>query len=163
MMENPWVHGIDKRDLFKFFLQYRGKCTEHFAKSLHSCGAPCMLVMTIRKVKTMMPSLKPIVDDNLKSCLVYKIDCPRCRSCYVGQTARHLQTRISEHMNKTGPVKKHFLECGVNFDHDCVSILASVGKSEKHLMTLEALFIREFRPTLNTKDEYRRRELKIRI
>ena len=66
-------------------------------------------------------------------------------------------------MNKTGPVKKHFLECGVNFDNDCVSILASVGKSEKHLMTLEALFIREFRPTLNTKDEYRRRELKIRI
>ena len=66
-------------------------------------------------------------------------------------------------MNKAGPVKKHFLECGVNFDNDCVSILASVKKSEKHLMTLEALFIREFRPTLNTKDEYRRRELKIRI
>ena len=51
----------------------------------------------------------------------------------------------------------------MNFDNDCVSILASVKKSEKHLMTLEALFIREFRPTLNTKDEYRRRELKIRI
>ena len=30
----------DKYDHFKFFIQYRGKCTEQFAKALHNCKAP---------------------------------------------------------------------------------------------------------------------------
>lgn len=35
--------------------------------------------------------------------------------------------------------------------------------SEQHRLTLEALFIREIKPSLNTKDEYKNRELRIRF
>ena len=158
-----YQHNIDKYDLFKFFVQYRGKVSEHFANALHACGAPCMLVFTLRKLKTVMPPLKPSVEKELKSGLVYKIECPRCQACYVGQTARHLQTRMREHKNNKGPVKTHFAECDSIFTLDCVTILASVMKSEKHLLTMEALFIKELDPILNTKDEYKQRTLKIRL
>lgn len=50
-----------------FFLQYRGKSSEHFARSLHRCNAPCTLVMTLRKVKTVMPSLKLTIPKMLRS------------------------------------------------------------------------------------------------
>ena len=31
------------------FIQYRGKCTEDYARSLHRCDAPCTIIMTLRK------------------------------------------------------------------------------------------------------------------
>ena len=155
------VPNIDKYDLFKFFVQYRGKITDHFCKSLRNCYAPCMLVMTLRKLKTVLPSLKPAVNTEFRSGVVYKIYCPRCQACYVGQTVRHLQTRFREHKNNTGPVKTHFHSCDVELTMQYVNILKSTIKSEKHLLTLESLFIRELCPTINTKDEFRQRTLKI--
>ena len=119
--------------------------------------------MTLRKLKTVMPSLKPPVEKALRSGVVYQISCPRCKACYVGQTGRHLTTRFKEHQSKKGPVKTHFSECGVPLELDMVEILASSQRSEQHRLTLEALFIREIKPSLNTKDEYRNRELRIRF
>ena len=37
------------------------------------------------------------------------------------------------------------------------------ARGEAFLLTLEALFIRELKPRINTKDEYRSRELKIKL
>ena len=34
----------------------------------------------------------------LKSFVVYKFICPGCNSCYIGETTRHLSTRIKEHL-----------------------------------------------------------------
>ena len=42
-------------------IQYRGKCTEAYARALHRIDAPCTVVMTLRKLKTVMPSIKPPV------------------------------------------------------------------------------------------------------
>ena len=64
-------------------IQYRGKCTEDYARALHKCKAPCTIVMTLRKLKTVLPSLKPSVDKMFKSGVVYKIMCSRCKACYV--------------------------------------------------------------------------------
>ena len=147
--------------MFKFFVQYRGKATEHFARSLHNCKAPCMVVMTLRKLKTVMPSLKPDVESEFRSSVVYKITCPRCQACYVGQTARHLQTRYKEHRNNKGPVRTHFQLCNIELSFQHVDILTSTIKTDEHLLTLEALFIKEICPTLNTKDEYKQKNLKI--
>ena len=44
------------------FLQYRGKVTETFERKLNRLNAPCKIIMTARKMKTMMPSLKAPVD-----------------------------------------------------------------------------------------------------
>ena len=45
---------------------------------------------------------------------------------------------------------------------DDVEILKSSSRGEDHLLTLEALFIAELRPKINTKDEYRSRELTLK-
>ena len=44
------------------FLQYRGKVTETFERKLNRINAPCKIIMTGRKMKTVMPSLKALVD-----------------------------------------------------------------------------------------------------
>ena len=143
-------------------VQYRGKCTEDYARALHKVEAPCTIVMTLRKLKTVLPSLKPSVEKMFKSGVVYKLTCPRCNACYVGQTSRHLQSRFKEH-KRGGPMKLHLNECNVNITDENVDILQTTSRGESHLLTLEALNIREIKPSINTKDEYRSRELTIKL
>ena len=146
------------------FIQYRGKDTENFAKALHRCGAPCTVVMTLRKLKTVLPSLKPSVEKEIRSGVVYKIDCSRCNACYVGCTTRHLKTRISEHRTqKKKTMAKHLKECQTTITYDNVEILASTSRGQNYLEILEALYIRQHNPQINTKDEYRSRELTIKL
>ena len=148
---------------YPLIIQYRGKCTEDYARSLHRSSAPCILIMTLRKLKTTMPSLKPPVEKMFRSGVVYKITCSRCNACYVGQTSRHLQTRIKEHRTITGPVSKHFASCNAKLSEDEVDILKSTSRGEAHLLTLEALCIEDLKPEMNIKDEYRSRTLTIKI
>ena len=42
-----------------------------------------------------------------------------------------------------------------------VEILASTTRSDTYLFTLEALWQKEERPSINTKDEYKRHELTV--
>jgi hypothetical protein len=65
------------------FIENRGKVTEDFCRSPRKIEAPYQPVLTLRKLKTMMPSLKPSVDHRVRSHVVYCIKCPRCSSCYV--------------------------------------------------------------------------------
>jgi len=44
-----------------------------------------------------------------------------------------------------------------------VNVIAVSHKSTYHLMTLEALYIKSIKPSINTKDEYRSRALTIKI
>ena len=104
--------------------------------------APCKVIMTLRKLKTVLPSLKAPVEKSLKSGVVYEICCSRCNSRYVGQSSRHLTTRIKEHSRVSAPVASHFLQCGVKLTLDDVKILATL----KHLMILEAIFINDTKP-----------------
>lgn len=122
-------------------------------------------IVTLRKLKTTLPSLKPAVKKELRSRVVYKITCPGCDSCYVGQTRRHLVTRFKEHSNsKNGAVKSHFENCGKRKAVlENIEILCTSTKNLDHLLTLEALYIRELKPSLNTKDEFRNKELLIKI
>ena len=144
-------------------VQYRGKCTEDYARALHKAQAPCKVVMTLRKLKTVLPSLKHPVEKMLKSGVVYHITCPGCSACYVGETTRHLKTRIKEHIQKPGPMKKHLTICKVTLPEENVKILQTTSRGEDFLLTLEALHQRELKPTINTKDEYKSRELKIKL
>ena len=153
----------EKKECKLIFVQYRGKVTERFEHSLKQINAPCKVITTTKKLKNVLPSLKPGVEKAYKSGLVYKITCSRCSACYVGQTLRHLLTRISEHKNANKPVGKHFKECNQSLTMNDVEVLATSIKSSFHLLTLEALFIKIIKPTINTKDEYKRRTLSIKI
>ena len=86
------------------FLQYRGKLTEKFEHALKRLEAPCKVIMTLRKLKTVLPSLKAPVKKSLKSGVVYEICCLRCNSRYVGQSSRHLTTRIKEQTKSPPPL-----------------------------------------------------------
>ena len=85
----------EKSELFKFVVQYRGENSEHFARSIHRVNALCTVMMTFRKLKTVLSSLKPSVPFVLRSGILYKINCPHCEMSCVGKTHRHLsQFRI---------------------------------------------------------------------
>ena len=144
------------------FVNYRGKISDNFGKSLMKLNAPCRIIFTLRKLKSSLPSLKPPVEKSYKSGVVYHIECPRCNACYVGQTSRHLVHRIKEH-RRNGPVANHLNACSTELTMENVTILRTSNKSVYHLMTLEALMINHYKPNLNTKDEYRSRSLVIKI
>ena len=88
------------------------------------------------------------------------ISSPGWASSYIGQTVRHLQTRFREHLGCSGTMRRHIETCdpSVKISEYSISILARANKYIK-LLTLEALFINEIKPDLNTKDEYRSRTL----
>jgi len=90
-------------------IQYRGKATDNYVKKLREANAPIQPVITLRKLRSFLPSLKEPVSSKLATLLVYKIKCPSCPACYVGWTNRHLTTRFGEHCSKrAGPVRRHF-------------------------------------------------------
>ena len=99
----------------------------------------------------------------LRNNVVYQIICPRCKSSYVGQTSRHLQQRFKEHIGNKGPMKTHFENCTITPTDDMISILGRMDRGDGRLLMLEALFIEEIAPVLNTKDEYRSRTLTLKF
>ena len=147
------------------YVSYRGHLTDIFVKKLKESGAPVQSIITLRKLNTVMPSLKTTTKFESRSRVVYKITCPGCDTCYVGQTRRHLLTQFRENnYKKTKAVYKHFRDCvGSEVTLNDVKILAQTSRNLDFLLSLEALFIREYGPALNVNDEYRSRELTIRF
>ena len=126
--------------------------------------APITPSYTMTKIKNVLPSQKAKVENALKSNIIYKITCARCASCYIGMTCRHFQTRLKEHFQSNGTMVKHMQECNTSLDPMEVSeTIDSSFKGPKHLSILEAIHIRTNNPGINTRDEYRCRELRIRI
>ena len=168
----------EKDELF-FFINYRGKATEEYIKHIKKICAstespafrvPLKVVYTTRQLKTLLPSLKPAVETTLKSCVIYKLTCPICKNCYVGQTARHVVTRSREHINNEGPVKSHLEKCKIILKEDIdksifieenVQVLKQCSKEEK-LLTYESLFIKEIKPFINTREEFKSKKLHIK-
>ena len=98
-----------------------------------------------------------------RRCKVKRIDCPGCDSSYVGQTVRHLQRRFREHIGNKGPMKTHFQTCGISCPSNDIIKILDRNSSPPRLLTLEALYINEYKPEINTKDEYRSRTLTLKF
>ena len=143
-----------------FMMQYRGRDSDGFASKLRTFGVST--IFTTRKLRSCLPSLKGNFSETLKSRVVYSITCPGCESCYVGQTTRHLSTRLKEHLRKSSPLGTHFAECGVDVKTVKAKVIDSCLNINK-LLTLEALHIADKRPSLNTREEYRQRHLTLKI
>ena len=162
--DNACLNVVSEKDKFRFFVNYRGKATEKLANDFKRLNAPCKVIMTTKKVKTVMPSLKSPVPKMHMSNVVYKLNCPRCNSSYVGQTSRHLLHRTREHLGNRGIMRAHLDMCGVRDlnEIDDISILGHSNILCK-LMTIEALFINQLKPSLNQKDEYKSRTLTLKL
>jgi hypothetical protein len=146
-------------------LQYRGRETDNLVRQLRKVpSVKITTVLTLRKLNTVTPSLKSPVDKKLRSRLVYRIECPGCQASYVGCTIRHLCARFSEHGNVNAPVGRHFMQCISCKPHwDDIQVLQTTPRTVDYLLALEALYINEQKPTLNTRDEYRSRGLTLRF
>lgn len=149
------------------FMQYRGEITDRFVQKLKETGAPVKPILTLRKVKTVLPSLKEKVEKVVTSNIIYQYKCPNCSVSYVGMTTRHLCTRVNEHKSngvEKGPIKLHTEACtGTAPSVDDFKILKKIQRNMLYLSVMEALFIRDIKPELNTRDEFRGRELRIKI
>ena len=146
-------------------IQYRGRATDNYVKRLRAANAPIQPVITLRKLRSFLPSLKEAVPTALANFVVYQISCPSCSACYVGWTHRHLTIRFGEHRTrKAGPIAQHFMKClKRTAAWDDIKILCKTTRGIPFLQTLEALYIRELKPSLNTRDEFTSRELLLKF
>ena len=96
----------------------------------------------------------------LISHVVYKFQCGRCNSSYIGETDRHLKVRSGEHIgispltfNKVKPsaessVRDHLLLCDLSPSFDEITILTH-GNNKFLLEIKESLLIKLIKPELN--------------
>ena len=90
-----------------------------------------------------MFSTKDNIPKCLKSNVVYKFICANCNVSYVGETTRHLTTRITEHLklDKQSHIFKHINnseDCKRKCDDYCFSVLDSAS-SKYHLKKSSAM------------------------
>ena len=97
--------------------------------------------------------------------MVYKLTCSECNSTYVGQTVRHLATRVDERRNGDSPVGQNLLECNeeVGRTAELKSDIIDQTANTHKLLTLEALHIWRDRPRINTRDEFRSWKLTLKL
>ena len=98
-------------------------------------------------------STKDKIPENLRSNVVYKFVCAGCNASYVGETQRHLTTRIKEHLetDKCSHIYRHVISspvCKELTDSSSFSILDNAN-SEFTLKLKEGLHIAWERPSLN--------------
>ena len=98
-------------------------------------------------------SNKDSVTSALRSNLIYNFSCAGCNACYIGETERHLTTRINEHLftDKKSHIYKHLQEsesCKELANNDCFSIL-DYAKTSYQRKIKEALYIKWRKPSLN--------------
>ncbi|EZA61281.1 hypothetical protein X777_11988 [Ooceraea biroi] len=55
------------------------------------------LNLTMERLDCIIKSGKDALPDSNKTGVVYRLKCKDCDACYVGQTKRHLATRVKEH------------------------------------------------------------------
>ena len=145
-------------------MQYRGNPSQLLAAKVRQISG-AQTIFTTRKLKTWLPSLKTSFARELRSKVVYKLLCSGCNTTYVGQTVRHLATRVDEHRKGDSTVEQHLLECNkevVGTAELKSEIIVQTAKTHE-LLALEALRIWSERPRINTRDEFRSRELTLKV
>ena len=118
--------------------------------------APVSVIFTSKKLKTFLPSLKDKIVDSLYSMVVDEITCPGCPARYVGQTTRHLITRLTEHPGISSPFGQHISESCMGKVTQSARIIDKLQLPVEKLLTLEALHISQRNSALNQREKYRK-------
>ena len=79
-----------------------------------------------------MFNVKDPIPSSLKYFVVYKFVCPGSNACYIGETTRHLSTRIKEHLetDKKSNIFAHLVNnktCKALSTENCFEIIESVS------------------------------------
>ena len=90
--------------------------------------------------------------------LVYKFICASCSSSYIGETCRHFETRIEEHIKKDNKshIFKHLHSTATCFDsYNSLCFKIIDGANFKFDLKIgEALHINRRKPDLNAQQNY---------
>ena len=125
-------------------VQYRGNQSQNFANRLQIL-TNVQVVFTTRKLESCLPSLN-------KQFIITE------------QTVRHLTTRIEEYKKADSPVGLHLQQWQLEGNSADLSWeIIDSSNNEPKLLTKEAKHIRKEKPGLNTRDEFRSRELTLKI
>ena len=151
--------SLNKKEERYFKLPYVGFFSRHthnkikgIIKKLCKDQVSVNLVFVPYKIGSMF-STKDKIPSFLKSMVVYKFVCASFNACYVGETARHLPTRIKEHLktDKKSHIYQHLSSnqnCFNCCTDDCFSIL-DYASTKYQLKIKEALYIKWLDPILN--------------
>ena len=136
----------------RFFSRHTHNKIKGIIKKLCKDQVSANLVFIPYKIGSMF-STKDKIPSFLKSMVVYKFVCASCNACYVGETARHLPTRIKEHLktDKKLHIYQHLSsnqDCFNCCTDDCLSIL-DYASTKYQLKIKEALYIKWLDPILN--------------
>ena len=93
--------------------------------------------------------------------MVFELTCNGYKSIYVGQTCRHITTKVAEHAKSDSPMGTNAIECNGDKTAFQWKTLDQCTNQSK-LMTLEALYIKTLKPATNTRDKYLTRELTLK-
>ena len=98
-------------------------------------------------------STKDLFPEGLSSNVVYKFSCSGCNASYIGETTRHLNTRITEHLqrDKSSHVFKHLNNnpvCKQSCNSQCFTVIDS-APTKFQLKIKEGLHIHWEKPSLN--------------
>ena len=119
----------EKQKTLHYSLPYIGHFSHVTKKKLrHICERFCKdidikIAFSPLKLSSFF-SFKDTLSKSLQSYVVYQFTCAGCKTCYVGETKHHLNTRIKEHLRKDE--KSHFPEnpkCQEKVNSDCFEII----------------------------------------
>ena len=154
--DKPSQTNKDEENIYYFKLPYLGKLSLTFQRKLRLlCEKYCKkvdvrIVFQTCKLKSFFSTKDKVM---LKSHVVYKFCCARCKSCYVGFTKRHYNVRVHEHLNtdSTSHIYKHLksnAQCRTQCDESCFEIIDHAN-TEYELRIKEALHIHWIAPEIN--------------
>ena len=156
---DPPANKEESENVRFYKLPYIGQSSINFQRKLEKIvkrfcktGISLRIVFTTIKLSSMF-STKDSVPNALRSSVVYKFCCAGCNACYIGETSRHLVTRINEHLktDKQSHVYKHVnssSNCKSLCDESCFTILDSAN-TKYELRLKEGLHIGWEQPSLN--------------
>ena len=119
----PAIHSAPKKVLY-FSLPYTGAHSLQIRTQISRLCSSAFPHLNIRFVfrptlrLSQLFTFKDKIPKALRSCVVYSSTCRCCSATYLGQTVRHLHTRVSEHLGVsplTGSKSSRIRPCLVSF------------------------------------------------
>ncbi|XP_011859448.1 PREDICTED: uncharacterized protein LOC105556944 [Vollenhovia emeryi] len=147
---------FDPRGYIRF--PYIKGVSESVNHKLRKVGINTLLTIP-KKLDCIIKKEKDALTNDQKVEVVYKIDCKYCNASYVGQTKRHLKTRINEHakdiMKHVGNhsvVSKHRTSLGHDFDWSTPHVLHRESNTRRREIA-EMVFIKRTKDTINLQND----------
>lgn len=124
---------------------------------LFSKQAPniCVAHKNYKTVRDLFTHKKDKIEDKYHSNIVYNIQCDECNKCYIGETERHKEVRMTEHTKSLGKeiqtaVVDHHAKTGHSFQFKTAKTIDREANTQKRRI-LESLHILKTKNTCNFK------------